>query len=240
MIIEVCANSFQSALNATKAGADRIELCAELAVGGITPSHGLIQKVVEELSIKVNVLIRPRSGDFTFSDAEFDVMKRDVLYCKEMGCNGIVSGVLNKDNTIDIERTKELVEVAKPLSFTFHRAFDWVVHPQRAIEELIQLGVSRVLTSGQEPSAINGIELLTALKNKVGDKIIIMPGGGINKNNILQFKNAGFKEIHFSATKLHKTIEAPKVSMNSKRFFDETQIAISELEKINDLITLVK
>ena len=239
MIIEVCANSFESALNATKAGADRIELCTELAVGGLTPSHGLLQKVIEELSVNVNVLIRPRSGDFTFSDAEFDVMKRDVLFCKEMGCNGIVSGVLNKDNTVDIERTKELVEIAKPLSFTFHRAFDWVVHPQRAIEELIQIGVSRILTSGQEPSAVNGIELLIVLKNVVDDKITIMPGGGINKNNILQFKNAGFKEIHFSATKLHKTIEAPKVSMNSKRFFDETQIAISELEKINDLITLI-
>ena len=160
MIIEVCANSFESALNAQKAGADRIELCVELAVGGLTPSHGLLQKVIEELSIDVNVLIRPRSGDFTFTDAEFDVMKRDILFCKEMGCSGIVSGVLTKDNSIDIERTAALVALAKPLSFTFHRAFDWVVHPKKAIEELVQIGVHRLLTSGQESSAINGIQLL--------------------------------------------------------------------------------
>ena len=132
MIIEVCTNSYESALNAQKAGADRIELCSELAVGGITPSHGLIQKVIEDLSININVLIRPRSGDFTFSTTEFEVIKKDIQWCKELGCNGIVSGVLNADNTVDIKRTKELVDLAKPLSFSFHRAFDWVKDPLTA------------------------------------------------------------------------------------------------------------
>ncbi len=240
MIVEVCANSYESASNALKAGADRVELCSELALGGVTPSHGLIQKVVEGLSIDVNVLVRPRSGDFTFSDDEFDVMKRDICFCKDVGCNGIVSGVLNLDHTIDIERTKELIDLAKPLSFTFHRAFDWVGNPQEEVHKLIKIGVDRILTSGQQSSALDGIALLTNLKDTSNERLLIMPGGGINQQNIAQFKNEGFKEIHFSATKLHKTIERPSVSMNSDRFFDETRLAISDLSTIEHLISLVK
>ncbi len=129
MLLEICANSYQSAINAEKAGANRIELCAELAVGGITPSYGLLKKVMNDLTIPVHVLVRPRSGDFTYSDAEFQILKEDILICKELGVLGIVSGVLNLDNTIDLERTKELVETAKPMNFTFHRAFDWVLNP---------------------------------------------------------------------------------------------------------------
>ncbi len=244
MIVEVCANSFESALNAEAAGADRLELCTELAVGGMTPSHGLLQKVIDELSIPVNVLIRPRGGDFTYTDAEFDVMKRDIQFCKDIGCNGIVAGILSrnigKDHTIDIERTKVLVELAKPLSFTFHRAFDWVANPQKALEQLATIGVDSILTSGQESTAEKGIELLTALKGSAADSILIMPGGGIHKKNILQFKSADFKAIHFSATNLHKTMTEPKVSMYSHRFFKETQLAVSNIEKISDLIALVK
>jgi len=240
MTVEICANSYRSALNALQAGADRIELCSELALGGITPSHGLIQKVVEELSIDANILVRPRSGDFTFSDDEFDVMKRDIRFCRDIGCNGVVSGILTKNHRIDIARTKELIDLAKPMSFTFHRAFDWVDNPLEAVQELMEIGVDRILTSGQESTAFDGITLLTNLK-KIGDtKIIIMPGGGVNESNIVHFKNEGFKEIHFSATKLHKRIEAPRVSMNSNRFFDETQLAISDQGTIEHLITLVK
>jgi len=129
MIVEVCANSLESALNAQKAGADRIELCAELAVGGLTPSFGLLQLVREHISIPVNILIRPRSGDFTYSHLEFEIMKKDIALCRELGFDGIVSGVLSKDFNLDYERTKELIEVSGPLQFTFHRAFDWVRDP---------------------------------------------------------------------------------------------------------------
>jgi len=240
MIVEVCTNSYESALNAKNAGANRIELCSELAVGGITPSYGLIKKVKKEIDISINVLIRPRSGDFIYSDAEFDIMKQDILFCKEQGCKGIVSGVLNKNNTIDEIRTKELIDLAKPLSFTFHRAFDWVENPTKAIEKLISMGVNTVLTSGQEITAIKGIKLLKELKETANNKLIILPGGGINSNNILQFKKAAFKEIHFSATKLYKTINHPKVSMNSSRFFEETQLAISNVTNIKKMISLVK
>lgn len=240
MKVEICANSYESAINAEKAGADRIELCTELAVGGITPSYGLIKKVIEDVSIPVNVLIRPRSGDFSYSDAEFDIMKQDILFCKEQGCNGIVSGVLKIDSTIDVPRTKELIEFSNSLSFTFHRAFDWVDSPQKAVETLVKLGIQRVLTSGQEISAISGIRLLKKLHQQCGDRLIILPGGGINKENVLQFKAAGFKEVHFSATKLHKTLNTVKVSMHSDRFFDETKIAISDFDQIKKIINLVK
>ena len=141
MILEICANSFQSAKNAQEAGAHRVELCQEISVGGITPSYGLLKKVKSALSIETMVLIRPRSGNFCYSTADFDVMIRDIQFCKELGFQGIVSGVLNEDNTIDIKRTKELIALSKPLSFTFHRAFDEVQNPEKALLQLIELKV---------------------------------------------------------------------------------------------------
>ena len=201
MILEICANSFQSGLNAQHAGAHRIELCSELGVGGVTPSFGLLKKVIETLSIPVNVLIRPRSGDFCFSADEFDIIKHDIQLCKDLGFAGIVSGVLNTDNTIDLIRVKELVELTKPLTFTFHRAFDCVPNPFDALSLLIGLGVDRVLTSGQKTSAEAGIDLLVQLNEQANQKIIILPGNGINIENAQLFKNFGFQEIHTSASK---------------------------------------
>ena len=141
-------------------------------------------------------MIRPREGDFIYSDEEFELMKDDIIKFKEMSCNGIVSGVINDDNSIDIERTKELVELSKPLEFTFHRAFDVVNNPLIEIENLIEMGVDRVLTSGQKEKAIEGLGLLLELKNISKNRIKIMPGSGINKLNIVNFKS--FKEIHGS------------------------------------------
>lgn len=209
MILEICANSFQSAKNAQEAGADRIELCQELSVGGITPSYGLLKKVKKELSIETMVLIRPRSGNFCYSTADFDVMIRDIQFCKELGFQGIVSGVLNEDNTIDIKRTKELIALSKPLSFTFHRAFDEVQNPEKALLQLIELKVARILTSGQESSAEKGINLLKKLSHQAGNKITIMPGSGINVSNAKLFKDAGFTDIHTSASKpINKVVNA--------------------------------
>jgi copper homeostasis protein len=202
MLVEICANSFESAFNAEKAGADRIELCSELSVGGITPSFGLLKKIVTELSIPVHVLIRPRSGDFTYSDEEFDSMKRDIKLCKELGIDGIVSGILHKDNSIDYNRTQELIELSKPMHFAFHRAFDCVPNPFDSLERLMALGVETILTSGQQPKAENGISLLTQLQEKADNKLTILAGGGINPDNALQFKNAGLKAIHASASKV--------------------------------------
>ncbi|QFZ54254.1 copper homeostasis protein CutC [Oceanihabitans sp. IOP_32] len=236
MKVEICANSYRSAINAEKSGAHRIELCAELAVGGITPSFGLIKKVITTLKIPVFVLIRPRSGNFTYSDDEFEIMKSDIAQCKALGCHGVVSGVLNKNNTIDVERTKVLVELAKPMAFTFHRAFDWVITPEDALEELASLGVNRVLTSGQETSALLGLDLLTQLNERAKNRIIILPGGGIHAENAKAFKTAGFNEIHCSATTIKPVIETPKVSMQSLAFFDETTEAFSDSEKISQIL----
>lgn len=200
MKLEICANSYKSAKNAQEAGAHRIELCQELSVGGITPSYGLLKQVIDTLSITVFVLIRPRSGNFVYSEEEFDIMKQDIQLCKNLGCSGIVSGVLNKDNTIDIEKTKELIELSKPLMFTFHRAFDCVEKPKIALEQLINLGVERVLTSGLETTAEKGLELLKQLNMQANERITILPGSGINQKNAKLFKEAGFREIHASAS----------------------------------------
>lgn len=240
MLLEICANSYRSAIHAQSAGANRIELCSELAIGGITSSFGLIQKVTESLKIPVFVLIRPRSGNFTYSDDEFEIMKYNILQCKALGCSGIVSGILNEDNTVDIDRTKALIELAKPLPFTFHRAFDWVKNPLQAITQLADLGVDRVLTSGQAKSAKEGIELLKQLKEKSKNRITILPGSGINVNNALVFKNAGFSEIHCSATTLKQVIETPKISMNSASFFDERMESYSDTEKISNILKTIQ
>ena len=196
MIIEVCAESYEYAVKAEKAGADRIELCKDLHLDGLTPDYESAKRTIDKLDIPVFILIRPREGDFIYSNEEFELMKQDILKFKEMGCKGIVSGVLNSDNSIDIKRTKELVELSKPLEFTFHRAFDIVSKPLNEIENLIEIGVNRILTSGQKNKALEGLELLEELKNISKNRIKIMPGSGINNSNIVNFES--FQEIHGS------------------------------------------
>ncbi len=196
MIIEVCAESYEYAVKAEKAGADRIELCKDLHLDGLTPDYETAKRTINTLNIPVFILIRPREGDFTYSNEEFELMKQDILKFKEMGCKGIVSGILNNDNRIDIKRTKELVELSRPLKFTFHRAFDKVNNPLNEIENLIKLGIDRVLTSGQKEKAIDGLVLIEQLNNISNNRIIIMPGAGISKSSIKKFDL--FKEIHGS------------------------------------------
>ena len=196
MIIEVCAESYEYAVKAEKAGADRIELCKDLLLDGLTPDYESAKRTIDKLDIPVFILIRPRGGDFIYSHEEFELMKRDILRFRKMGCKGIVSGVLNSDNSIDTKKTKELVELSRPLEFTFHRAFDKVNNPLYEIENLIRLGIDRVLTSGQKEKAIDGLVLLKQLNSISNNRIKIMPGSGINKSNIVNFVN--FEEIHGS------------------------------------------
>ena len=164
MIVEVCVNSLQSAINAEKAGADRLELCSELGVGGITPSFGLLKSIKQEIKIPVHVLIRPRSGDFTYAKHDFDIMKTDIQQCVEMGFEGVVSGILMKDYTLDQRRTEELIEISQELTFTFHRAFDWVRDPGLTFKQLQSIGVDYVLSSGQQNAALKGLPLLEAMR----------------------------------------------------------------------------
>jgi len=196
MIIEVCAESYEYALKAEKAGADRIELCKDLYLDGLTPNYESAKRTIDKLKIPVFILIRPREGDFIYSDEEFELMKSDIAKFKEIGCKGIVSGILNDDNSIKIERTKELVELSKPLEFTFHRAFDLVKNPIEEMENLIKIGVNRVLTSGQKDKALDGLILLEQLNNISNNRIIVMPGSGVSNNNLKNF--VSFNEIHGS------------------------------------------
>ena len=227
MKLEICANSYQSVLNAQNAGADRIELCSELSVGGVTPSYGLLEKVAKNSTIPIHVLVRPRSGNFSYSDEEFKQMKTDINICKELGFQGIVSGILKEDNTIDIDRNQELIALTKPLSFTFHRAFDCVPNPLESLYQLIDLQVDRILTSGQKNTAVEGLELLKKIKEKADNQLIILPASGINEQNILHFKEVGFTEVHASASK--------KINLNSP-FFDTTNQTISDIDKIKKML----
>ena len=231
MILEICANSYQSAVNAEIAGAHRIELCSEISVGGTTPSYGLLQKVMADIDIPVHVLIRPRSGNFTYSSKEFDIMKENIRLCKDLGCAGIVSGVLHEDYTIDKKRTSELIELSKPMCFTFHRAFDVVSKPKEALLKLLNLGVDRLLTSGQQEKAEDGIDLLIELQKLAKNKLTILPGSGINSENCIHFKNAGFTEIHSSASKI--------ISMNTHSYFGNTPQTVSDIDTIKNILNII-
>lgn len=199
MILEVCVDSFDSMDTAMKAGADRIELCSALELGGLTPSYGLMEKASACKDVEVFVMIRPRAGDFLYSEEEFDVMKRDVLKAKELGLTGIVTGILLSDGSIDLKRMKELVTLSHPLPVSFHRAFDDAQEPDRQISDLIDMGVIRILTSGMEESAWEAPDYLKSLQDTFGDQITIMPGAGIRPENIRMLaEKTGCSSFHMS------------------------------------------
>ncbi|MFL5808238.1 MAG: copper homeostasis protein CutC [Flavisolibacter sp.] len=183
-LIEIATSDYLSTKSAVEGGADRIELCSALTEGGLTPSHGLIIKCREDFQVPLFPIIRPRSGDFLFTDEEFSIMLSDVQLCKQTGCDGIVIGILNKDGSIDCKRNSKLIDLAYPLEVTFHRAFDRCKEPFEAMEQLIKIGCQRILTSGQQPAAPQGMELISQLVQSADDRIIIMPGSGVRKENI--------------------------------------------------------
>lgn len=179
--LEICVDSVESAINAQIAGADRVELCGNLNEGGTTPGYGTIVSARNNLDIGLHVIIRPRGGDFLYSDLEYDIMRRDVEACGECGVDGIVTGILNAGGTIDVERTARLVEFAAPMPVTFHRAFDMCADPIRGIEDVIATGAARLLSSGQKDKATDGVELLRQLVIIAGDRLTVMPGGASTK-----------------------------------------------------------
>ena len=197
--IEICADSLISAMTADKGGADRIELCTGLAEGGVTPSQGTIESVVENVRIPVNVLIRPRPGNFCYTPDEISSMIREIEFCKNAGVAGIVCGALDREGNIDTRVSAELLDAAGSMDSTFHRAFDVVNDPLQALESIIRLGYKRILTSGQLISAFDGRFNIAALVNKAGERIIIMPGAGINERNLTElFKCTHATEFHMS------------------------------------------
>ena len=198
--VEICANGLESALTAQKGGADRIELCRSLELDGLTPNLRTVRAVIKKLRIPVHLLIRPRDGDFKYTDKEIKAIRRQIAMAQDTGCAGVVCGALNSKNEIDLGVTRELVHAAGNLHFTFHRAFDVISDQASALEQLIDLGVKRVLTSGGQSRALNGLNRLSELKSQASGRIDIMPGAGINSKNVSQFLDAGFESVHLSAS----------------------------------------
>lgn len=197
MVLEVCVDSLDSALAAQAGGADRIELCSSLAEGGLTPSLGFLQVVRKHLSIPIMVMIRPRGGDFCYSEVELEAMQQDIQHAKQAGADGVVFGVLNTDGTIAVKATKALIKLAQPLNVTFHRAFDLTRDPLEALQTLMDLGFERVLTSGQAANAFEGLELISRLLEKAGENIIVMPGGRVEAH-LEAILKTGVREVHLS------------------------------------------
>ena len=236
--LEICSNSFYSAKQAQAGGASRVELCQNLENGGTTPSYGQIKLTRENLTIGVHVLIRPRSGDFLYTDEEFNEILEDIKFCKSIGCDGIVVGMLNSDGTVDKVRMKTLINEAKPMCVVFHRAFDRCRNPKQALEDIITLGCDRILTSGQKNTAWEGKDLLKELVIQASNRIEIMPGAGVDVENVTKIiKYTGVKSIHSSA----KVVERSKMEYNIGEVngMDE-DVIFSSKAKVVELVQQLK
>ena len=199
VILEICADSVDSAVAAQRGGAGRVELCSDLLEGGVTPSAGLISTVRHKLAINLYVMIRPRGGDFCYTAEEFETMEKDVLMAKQLGADGIAVGILKEDGDVDIARTRCLVEIARPLKTTFHRAFDMSRELSQSLEDVIKAGADRVLTSGGQQKAEDGIHTIATLAKSADQRISLMVGGGITRSNVRHIIEAtGAREIHAS------------------------------------------
>ena len=236
-IIEIATSDFTTTQSAVNGGADRIELCANLAEGGTTPSYGTIKQCRESFSVSLYPIVRPRGGDFLYTDDEFEIMLQDVKLCKQLVCDGVVIGLLNRDGTIDIKRTSALIEAAYPLGVTFHRAFDRCIDPFTALEQLIEIGCERILTSGQKPSVVDGVDLVAELNKEAADRIIIMPGSGVRKENIKMLAvKTGCTEFHSSLRGKEKT----KMDFLHESFKDSAESFVNNAIDEEEVIALRK
>jgi copper homeostasis protein len=212
LLIEVCVDSIASAAAAERGGAGRVELCSNLLEGGVTPSAGLIELVRARTSIGLQVMVRPRGGDFCYTAEEFETMRRDIVAAKKLGADGVVVGILNADGSVDIGRTRELVELARPLSVTFHRAFDMSADLFRALESVCATGADRLLTSGGAKAALQAVEQIARLVEAARGRIAIMACGGINHHNAASIiEQTGVREIHVG---LRSSVASPMLHRN--------------------------
>lgn len=241
--IEICAANIQSALAAEEGGANRIELVDNLYEGGTTPSYATIKMAVEKLTIDTMVMIRPRGSDFCYSDQEFEIMKEDIKLCKQLGVYGVVFGILLKDGHVDQKRTKELVDLARPLNVAFHRAFDVTPDPFEALEAIINSGADRLLTAGQKNTVPEGLELICKIIEKAGDRIEIMPGSGIHEENIIYIRNkTGAINFHLTARAAVEsvmTFRKENIFMGGLPQIPEYKIFVSSAERIRKIVNLV-
>jgi copper homeostasis protein len=200
ILLEICCGSIDDAIQSQAGGADRVELCSALFVGGLTPSIGTVQEAKRRLKIPVMVMVRPRGGGFCYTSAEFATMERDAEAAVENGADGVVFGILKRDGRIDQRRSDRMRRIIADREAVFHRAFDVTPDPLRALEELIDLGITRVLTSGQKPTAPQGVKLITKLVQHAGKRIEILPGGGIRPHNVNEIvRRTGCGQIHMTA-----------------------------------------
>jgi copper homeostasis protein len=236
-LLEVCAFNIQSCLIAQRAGAVRVELCDNPVEGGTTPSYGAIKQVRERLDIKLYPIIRPRSGNYFYDADEFEIMRRDIELCKELGCDGISVGVGTIDAEIDTERMKRVAEWAYPMGVTCNRVFDGTPDPFKSLEELIACGCERVLTSGQKSAAPDAADLLAKLVEQAGERIIIMPGAGIKSSNVAQLRKAcGAREFHASA----RTIVPNPLTYINTQVSDYGNVYVADETEVKKLVNILK
>lgn len=236
-MLEVIGFNIESCAIAQAAGAHRIELCDNPYDGGTTASYGFIKAARELLSIQLFPIIRPRGGDFFYSDAEFEIMKTDVQLCKKLGCDGVVIGMLHVDGSVDIGRCKQLVDLAYPLGVTFHRAFDRVKDPFKALDDIIAIGCERILTSGQKPTALEATELIAELIQQADNRIIIMPGSGVRSENILELaQKTGATEFHTSA----RISTSSKMEFINEAMQEDLTAVVTNKDEVRRIIQLLK
>lgn len=230
MILEACCHTVQSCLNAQKGGAWRVELCSALELGGLSPSSATIQLSRQYITLPIMVLVRPRPGDFVYDRIEIANIKREIENCKIMGIEGVVIGLLEEDGTVPYQYLKDLVNAAKPMEVTFHRAFDVCADPYAAVDTIIDAGCTRILTSGQKPKAIDGIKLIADLNKRFYEDIDFMVGSGVNASNIPQFADIGINEFHMSgSTTIDRGFESDIIDQS----YAETDIdAIMEAKQL--------
>ncbi len=235
--LEIIGFTIEACIDAQSAGAHRIELCDNPGEGGTTPSYGFIKAAREKLHIQLYAIIRPRGGDFFYSEEDFEIMKTDVKVCKELGCDGIVIGILNTDGTIDKKRCSVLVQLAYPMGVTFHRAFDRVADATQALEDVIAIGCERILTSGLLPNAMDGAGTIAQLIEQANGRIIIMPGSGVRTDNIAAIaQKTGATEFHSSARIFIKS----KMEFNSIAMNEKLQSVIVDSAEIKNMIGNLK
>lgn len=199
--VEVCVDQTESAIAATENGASRLELCAAISEGGITPPMSLLQQVIASTTLPVHVMVRPRGGDFLYSSNEYDRMKHDIVHASGAGAEGVVFGILRNDGSVDMDRCRELIQLAKPMHVTFHRAFDMTSDPYTALEEIISLGAETILTSGHRRTVTDGMEVIRELVKRADNRIEIMAGGGVNAMSAYLLYKSGVRSFHFTARK---------------------------------------
>lgn len=238
--LEICVFSINDVLSAIKGGADRLELCASYLEGGITPSHATITETFKYIDpLNVVVMIRPRGGNFIYSDAEFEVMKKDIVHCKELGVKNVIFGIIKGDGNLDITRNKQLVDLASPMHCTLQRAFDLTTEPFVALEDAINCGFKRILTSGQKASVLQGTQLIKQLIEVAGNRIDILPGAGITSENVLKLiKETGCAEVHTSA-KMYEKPDTDQTFQFREGIYDFTKLIVTDAEEVKKIKEII-